>query len=74
MPKEKAELAKETMRIIFKDIYVYTEIKKNPHNPDYWGKADLLEDLDKVSTDNRNYYDFYRDIKKSQEKIKIIIF
>ena len=70
MPQEKCQKAKDTMKKIFEDLYIYTEIKKNPPDPEYFGKADLLKDLEEVSTENRNYFDFYRDIKKITGKNK----
>lgn len=46
------------------DIYIYNDIAKHPPNEDYYGKIDIIEELKKIETKDRKYYDFYRDIKR----------
>ena len=55
---------------LFKEGYVYTDIKKNPPNKDYFGATDIIKELKNIPIENRKYYDFFRDIKRIFGKIK----
>ena len=70
IPEENCKLVIDSFKKIFEDGYVYTEIKKNPPNPEYFGAADLIADLDNIKTKNRKYYDFYRDLRKIIGKMR----
>ena len=56
------------------DIYIYNDIAKHPPNEDYYGKIDIIEELKKIETKDRKYYDFYRDIKRVIAKTKDLHF
>ena len=62
--EEKCKLVIENLKKLFEDAYIYTEIKKNPPNPEYFKPADLISDLNNIKTKDRKYYDFYRDIQR----------
>ena len=58
----------ENLKNVF-EIYVYTDIAKNPPNitgyPNYHhAPIDIKGELDKVSKVNRNFYEFYQEIQK----------
>ena len=55
---------------LFQEGYIYTDIKKNPPNKEYFGAEDIIGELKKIQVTNRKYYDFYRDIKRILGKIK----
>ena len=55
---------------LFQEGYIYTDIKKNPPNKEYFGTEDIIGELKKIQVTNRKYYDFYRDIKRILGKIK----
>ena len=61
---------KEAINDIIKSVepYVYLDILKNPPQPegftDYFKPIDLIAELKKVKTENTNFYDFYREVKK----------
>ena len=46
------------------------DIIKNPPNVEYFGKHNLIEDLKRVITQNRKYFDFYRDIRRITAQMK----
>ena len=52
-----------------KDIYIQIS-KKNPPNKEYFGALDIIAELDAIETNDRKFYDFYRDIKRILGKIK----
>ena len=68
--EEKCKLVVESVKKLMDQGYVYTDIIRNPPNPEYFGKVELLSDLDKVQTSNRKYYDFFRDIRRIIGKMK----
>lgn len=68
--EEKCKLVIESFKTLYNDGYTYTEIKKNPPNPDYFKAADLISDLNNIKTKDRKYYDFYRDIKEIIGKMR----
>jgi hypothetical protein len=68
--EEKCKLVIESFKKLYNDGYVYTEIKKNPPNPDYFKAADLISDLDNIKTKDRKYYDFYREIREIVGKMR----
>ena len=63
------EYFKEALDDIIKSTepYVYTDILKNPPQPeglgDYFTPLDLVGELKKVKTEGTNFYDFYRDVQ-----------
>ena len=59
---------------IVEEGYAYTDIIKNPPNKEYFGKYDLLEQLKKIETNNRKFYDFYRDIRRITAQMKDLHF
>ena len=63
-------IAIENLKKLFKEGYIYTDIKKNPPNKDYYGVVDIIKELDEIPVKNRKYYDFFRDIKRILGKIK----
>ena len=68
--EEKCKLVIEGFKKIYEDGYVYTEIKKNPPNKDYFISADLISDLNNIKIKDRKYYDFYRDLKEIIGKMR----
>ena len=68
--EEKCKLVIESFKKLYNDGYVYTEIKKNPPNPDYFKPADLISDLNNIKTKDRKYYDFYREIREIAGKMR----
>ena len=68
--EEKCKIVVENVIKLMEDGYIYTDIIKNPPNPEYFGKVDLVEDLKNVETKNRKYYDFFRDIRRIIGKMK----
>ena len=60
----------ESLVKLFEEGYIYTDIKKNPPNKDYFGATDIIEELKNIPIENRKYYDFFRDIKRILGKIK----
>ena len=68
--EEKCKKAINITKEYIKDAYIFTDIKKNSPDPDYFGKADLISDLDKIEINNRKYYEFFRDIRKIISKNK----
>ena len=69
-PEEKCTHAIDSLIKLFQEGYVYTDIKKNPPNVDYFGAADIIEELKNIETSNRKYYDFFRDVKRVIGKLK----
>ena len=59
---------------VVNEIFVYTDISKNPPNKDYYGEIDLESEFKKIPTQNRKYLDFFRDIKKVIAKTKDLHF
>ena len=70
IPEANCTLVIENLKKLFREAYIYTDIKKNPPNKDYFETVDVIDELDKISVTNRNYYDFFRDIKRIIGKIK----
>ena len=68
--EEKCNITVENVIKLMKEGYIYTEIIRNPPNPEYFGVVDLISDLKKVETKNRKYYDFFRDIRRIIGKMK----
>ena len=64
IPEEKCKLVIESFKKIFEDGYIYTDIIKNPPNPEYFGSVDLIANLDDIKTKDRKFYDFYRDLRR----------
>ena len=68
---KKAEITEEDSKKLIKNLkdicerYVYLDIAKNPPQPkdNYFNAVNLLDDLEKVNTETRPLYDFYRDVK-----------
>ena len=61
------------------DIYVYTDIAQTPPDitnyPNYHHrKIDLKDEISKISTSNRKFYEFYQDIKKILTTVKDLHF
>ena len=69
-PEEKCKLVVENVKKLMIEGYIYTDIIRNPPNPEYFGKVDLISDLDNVITKKRKYYDFFRDIRRIIGKMK----
>ena len=69
-PEENCTHAIDSLIKLFQEGYVYTDIKKNPPNVDYFGAADIIEELKNIETSNRKYYDFFRDVKRVIGKLK----
>ena len=69
-PEEKCKSVIDNVKKLMEDGYIYNEIIKNPPNPEYYGKVDLISDLNNVETKNRKYYDFFRDIRRIIGKMK----
>ena len=69
-PEENCTHAIDSLIKLFQGGYVYTDIKKNPPNVDYFGAADIIEELKNIETSNRKYYDFFRDVKRVIGKLK----
>ena len=70
MPEENCKIAIDNLKRLFKEGYIYTDIKKNPPNKEYYGVVDIIDELGKISVKDRKYYDFFRDIKRILGKIK----
>ena len=68
VPEEKAKnILKYLQEAI--DLYIYKDIAKNPPEfpefPNYHHrKVDLKDEIGKISTKNRKYYEFYQEIEK----------
>ena len=59
---------------IMLDSYVYLDIIKNPPN-NLHDKIDLKQELNEINTsEQRPFYEFYRDFRKITTKVKDIIF
>jgi len=68
--EEKCKLVVDSVTKLMDQGYIYTDIIRNPPNPEYFGKVELISDLKKVQTSNRKYYDFFRDIRRIIGKMK----
>ena len=68
--EENCAVAIANLKKLFEEGYIYTDIKKNPPNKDYFGVVNITGELDKISIKDRKYYDFFRDIKRILGKIK----
>jgi hypothetical protein len=68
--EEKCKIVVDNVKKLMKEGYIYTDIIKNPPNPDYFGTVDLIADLNGVETKNRKFYDFFRDIRRILGKMK----
>ena len=68
--EEKCVSAINSLVKLFEEGYIYTDIKKNPPNKEYFGAVDIISELKAIETKNRKYYDFFRDIKRVLGKIK----
>ena len=51
-------------------MHIYTEIRKSPPDPKYFKPVDLISELNNIKTNDRKYYDFFRDIKSVLGKTK----
>ena len=60
----------QNMIKLIEDGYAYNEIIKNPPNIEYFGKYNLIDDLKRVETKERKYFDFYRDIRRITAQMK----
>ena len=70
---ESEKLSKNETEQIIKNIislldrYVFIDIAKNPPQPDgyekYHESFNMIEELNKINTEDRTFYDFYRDIR-----------
>ena len=69
-PEEKCKTIVDNVIKLMEDGYIYTDIIKNPPNPEYFGKVDLISDLKNVETKDRKFYDFFRDIRRIIGKMK----
>ena len=67
---ENCTIAIDSLKHLFRDGYIYTDIKKNPPNKDYFGAADIIKELENIPTINRTYYDFFRDMKRVLGKLR----
>ena len=57
------------------DIYVYTDIAQNPPYSNYHHrKINLKDEISKISTSNRKFYEFYQDIKMVLTTVKDLHF
>ena len=70
VPDEKTSNVIESLIKLFEDAYIYTDIKKSPPNPEYFGKLDIISEINNIQKYDRKYYDLYRDIKGILGKIK----
>ena len=72
--KEYCEKVKENIKQLMERTYIYLDFAKNPKQPEgfpnYFGKVDFIKDLNDIQTENRTYYEFYRDIKEALGKFK----
>ena len=68
--EDKCKLVKESVIKLIEEGYIYTDIIKNPPNPQYFGNYDLVSELNAVKTNNRKYYEFFRDIRRVIGKMK----
>ena len=68
--EENCTIAIDNLKRLFKEGYIYTDIKKNPPNKEYYGSEDIIDELGKISLNDRKYYDFFRDIKRILGRIK----
>ena len=68
--EENCTTAIENLKKLFKEAYIYTDIKKKPPNRKYFGAVDIIGELSNISVSDRKYYDFFRDIKRILGKIK----
>jgi hypothetical protein len=57
--EEKCKIVVDNVKKLMEEGYIYTDIIKNPPNPDYFGTVDLIADLNGVETKNRKFYDFF---------------
>ena len=60
----------DILKYIMNEIYVFNDIYKNPPNKTFYGEVNIIEELENITTSERKYFDFYRDIKKVLAKIK----
>ena len=70
IPDEKCKSVIDNIKKLIEEGYVYTDIIKNPPNPEYFCKVDLISELNEVKTKKRKYYDFFRDIRRILGKMK----
>ena len=68
VPEEKAKNILKYLQAAI-DLYIYKDIAKNPPEfpefPNYHHrKVDLKDEIGKISTKNRKYYEFYQEIEK----------
>lgn len=68
--EEKCKIVIENLIKLLEDAYIYTEIRKNPPDPKYFKPVDLISELNNIKTNDRKYYDFFRDIKSILGKTK----
>ena len=72
--KEYCEKVKENIKQLMEKAYIYLDYAKNPKQPkgfpNYFEKVDFIKDLNDIQTENRTYYEFYRDIKEALGKFR----
>ena len=68
--EEKCKSVVNNIKKLIEEGYIYTDIIKNPPNPEYFGKVNLISDLNNVNTKKRKFYDFFRDIRRIIGKMK----
>ena len=68
--EEKSNSVIENIKKLIEEGYIYNDIIKNPPNPDYFGKVNLISELSNIKTKKRKYYDLFRDIRKVLGKMK----
>ena len=72
--KEYCEKVKDNIKKIMQKAYIFLDIAKNPKQPDgfpeYFKKVDFIKELNNIKTEDRTYYEFYRDIKEALGKFQ----
>ena len=69
-PDDKSEIVINSIIKLIEQGYIYNDILKNPPNDTDISKIDIVKELKKVNVNNKNFFDFYREIRRiiSQEK------
>ena len=68
--EENCTIVRDSLIKLFKEGYIYTDIRKNLPNKDYFGAIDIISELNSIQVTDRKYYDFFRDIKRIFGKTK----
>ena len=62
------------IKSLLEETYIYTDFLKSPKQPegysDYIKKVDIIDELNKIETNDTNFYDFYRKIQNVIGKAK----